>query len=48
MWSATKCTINDKMAVASGAPPVSGLDNTYIEISSLSTTSWYDLWVTGS
>ena len=29
----------------SGAPPVSGQGNTYIEIPSLNTGSWYDLWV---
>ena len=29
----------------SGAPTVSGQGNTYIEIASLNTGSWYDLWV---
>ena len=29
----------------SGAPPVFGQGNTYIEIASLNTGSWYDLWV---
>ncbi len=29
----------------SGAPPVSGKGNTYIEIPNLNTDSWYDLWV---
>jgi hypothetical protein len=29
----------------SGAPPVSGQGNTYIEIASLNTGAWYDLWV---
>jgi len=29
----------------SGAPTVSGLGNTYIEMPSLNTGSWYDLWV---
>ena len=29
----------------SGAPSVSGQGNTYIEIASLNTGSWYDLWV---
>ena len=29
----------------SGAPPVLGQGNTYIEIPSLNTGHWYDLWV---
>lgn len=29
----------------SGAPPISGQGNTYIEIPNLNTGSWYDLWV---